>query len=580
MRILIDGETISAPTGFGGQTRELALGLAKRGHEVHVSTCPGSINNGITEVRQWYRSKDNVDQLEEIVGKVCPDFFIEYSFLFGTPSFMRSKSIARNCPSLLWLAWEGMSTPADQPKILGGYPGSQIVHLTEFSKNLWAKDYPDGKVIPHGIDLKIFKVLPHRESLKEKWAKELGIVLSNDCIVIINTDRNSRRKNWDLCFDYIRKLRLKNIPVHLIAHSIVNEHNTVSLTDLAKVYGVAGVCSFTNKQLSPTQLCELYNISDFHVSFSGGEGFGLPTLEAMACGCVNIVPNNTAFTHLAPLDSLVDCCGLKFEGNTCWAVPNVDATVERTLDLRVFHDRYTLTRKEGLLKAKSMSSVKLVDRWEKLILSDSSIHNAASQWVQWRYGLASSTAAINKRVAATDLLKNLLLPQEPVTIVMSGSGDTLDTVRMSGILASGVDTDGEMLLQGTPQANSFTTILPSMLDWKLDNSTVLWLEGHELLEPNEIDHIIQECRKANTLVFGFLGDPYWNHRRRNNLSYNNFVERIVLAGFTIDHKAATDYKKTRKNPLDIDGLLIFKIGAESLKFNTTFKVEGTDASSK
>ena len=42
----------------------------------------------------------------------------------------------------------------------------------------------------------------------------------------------------------------------------------------------------------------LYNTADVNVSASSSEGFGLATIESMACGIPNIGPNCSSFTEL------------------------------------------------------------------------------------------------------------------------------------------------------------------------------------------------------------------------------------------------------------------------------------------
>lgn len=51
--------------------------------------------------------------------------------------------------------------------------------------------------------------------------------------------------------------------------------------------------------VSNEELATLYNIADCYVSASLMEGFGMPQLEAMICGCPVVTANNTAMTEVA-----------------------------------------------------------------------------------------------------------------------------------------------------------------------------------------------------------------------------------------------------------------------------------------
>ncbi len=56
--------------------------------------------------------------------------------------------------------------------------------------------------------------------------------------------------------------------------------------------------SFRSSSWSEESLSKLYNLSDVNVSASSSEGYGLPTLESMACGIPNIGPDCSSFTEL------------------------------------------------------------------------------------------------------------------------------------------------------------------------------------------------------------------------------------------------------------------------------------------
>jgi glycosyltransferase involved in cell wall biosynthesis len=68
--------------------------------------------------------------------------------------------------------------------------------------------------------------------------------------------------------------------------------------------GLQANITFSDTSASPVmgldkeQMARLYQISDFHVSATGGEGFGIPSLEAMACGLPIILPDNSTGPEL------------------------------------------------------------------------------------------------------------------------------------------------------------------------------------------------------------------------------------------------------------------------------------------
>jgi glycosyltransferase involved in cell wall biosynthesis len=69
------------------------------------------------------------------------------------------------------------------------------------------------------------------------------------------------------------------------------------------VYGVADRVVFTGRgrrrpTLTPGELAELDNAADLRVSATQGEGFGVVTLEAMACGTPTVITDCTTSREL------------------------------------------------------------------------------------------------------------------------------------------------------------------------------------------------------------------------------------------------------------------------------------------
>lgn len=53
-------------------------------------------------------------------------------------------------------------------------------------------------------------------------------------------------------------------------------------------------------------MVDIYNMMDVHALPTGGEGFGIPTVEAMACGVPNVITNYTTGYELVGADE-PDC---------------------------------------------------------------------------------------------------------------------------------------------------------------------------------------------------------------------------------------------------------------------------------
>lgn len=89
------------------------------------------------------------------------------------------------------------------------------------------------------------------------------------------------------------------------------------LPDLVKDLGLQANVVFSDTSANPLhglsreELARLYQLADVHVLSTGGEGFGIPSAEAMGCGMPIILPDNSTGPELIGPDNergwLVPC---------------------------------------------------------------------------------------------------------------------------------------------------------------------------------------------------------------------------------------------------------------------------------
>lgn len=176
-----------------------------------------------------------------------------------------------------------------------------------------------GKDVPyiyHGVDIDVFRPASTKE--KQQWRKRY-FHIEDDTFLVSVFARNQWRKDIGRSIMAF-KLFHKHYP-----HSKLYIH--ASQQDLggnialqAKLLGMDildGSIVFVPDPFSrsgvPVEvLRQLYCCSDVVVSSSQGEGFGLTTIEAMACGVPFIGPDNTTFPEL--LGKTHDQATKRFEG--------------------------------------------------------------------------------------------------------------------------------------------------------------------------------------------------------------------------------------------------------------------------
>jgi glycosyltransferase involved in cell wall biosynthesis len=173
-----------------------------------------------------------------------------------------------------------------------------VCTVSEHSKRDMVRFYkmrPDDiHVVPEGVDTRLFRPLQEREHLAEWRMNTFG----SDSPFIVYVGKPVERRNLSALIKAFGLLkREKGIPHKLL---IVGAdlpgaspfRQVIADEGMTKEVSVLGYASHQEMPL-------VYNSADLLVYPSSYEGFGMPVLEAMACGTPVITLNNTAFPEFA-----------------------------------------------------------------------------------------------------------------------------------------------------------------------------------------------------------------------------------------------------------------------------------------
>jgi len=195
------------------------------------------------------------------------------------------------------------SIPAWQ-KILEGvdYP----VAMSEYGKTVMGVDFPswEAKVvtIPHGVDCNFFK--PTEISKPNP-----------DTFIIGCVARNQHRKNIPRLMRafkiFVEDNNLGPEDAKLMLHMDWTDHMGWNIEYMASpnIYDIQDYLlppSMGNLEQGQhpddEAMVNIYNLMDIHALATGGEGFGIPTAESMACGVPNVICNYTTSYELVGAD--------------------------------------------------------------------------------------------------------------------------------------------------------------------------------------------------------------------------------------------------------------------------------------
>ena len=163
--------------------------------------------------------------------------------------------------------------------------------------------------IPHGVDCNFFKPI-----LEPNYGKKPLKDIADGAFVVGCVARNQHRKNIPQLIkgfkEFVDRNELKPEDAKLILHMDWNDAMGWKFPAFAEEYGVEeyllpplmGVLD-AGESLAEEGMAHLYNCMDVFVLPTAGEGFGIPTIEAMACGVPVAVTNYTTAWEIIKEDN-------------------------------------------------------------------------------------------------------------------------------------------------------------------------------------------------------------------------------------------------------------------------------------
>ena len=345
LRIMPVSDSPWAPTGFGTNTRNIAALLYADGHHIGYGGCqnpahlkwstpwplnqtetwahfenlpimhPGQERFGEKSFPQWiakYKPDVILAHLDFQMFKHMTDNKEPASVNFpikkpdGTPfsrkekmemmtgAFKEVEKIKRNAYKLaVIIPYDGEpSIPAWKQQLDNiEFP----VAMSRYGQLGLKKDFDcDATYIPHGVDSDLFK-----PKLKPLYG---GKEKPKNTFVVGCVARNQHRKNIPRLIkgfaQFVKKRNLSPKEVRLILHMDWNDAMGWKIPEFSKQYGVEKYLMpplmghlDSGDSITDADMADLYNCMDVFVLPTGGEGFGIPTLEAMSCGVPICVTN-------------------------------------------------------------------------------------------------------------------------------------------------------------------------------------------------------------------------------------------------------------------------------------------------
>ena len=145
--------------------------------------------------------------------------------------------------------------------------------------------------IPHAVDGEVFKTRNSLTDIEKMKEFRKQIKAENKFLVMWN-NRNARRKQSGSLLFWWKEFvdKVGHDKATLLMHTDVRDVHGQPLDVVAQHLGLnKGQVVFSAQKLSPDHLAIMYSSADVTINIADAEGFGLGTLESLACGTPIIV---------------------------------------------------------------------------------------------------------------------------------------------------------------------------------------------------------------------------------------------------------------------------------------------------
>ena len=311
-RILWASNAPWTPTGYGEQTQQVTRRLAKAGHEVAIAS-----NYGLEgSVMEWEGIPVYPRGLDVYSNDVIP----AYAMDFGRPTGQQAAVITLfDCWVFKGGGWDVLERvaswvpvdhfPAPQPVIDWlARPNVTPIAMSKFGLDAIERAGVQALYVPHAIDTAVFKPTDVILGVDGSVPARQWMGVPEDAFVIGMVSANKGgvdRKSFAESFLAAAMVMQEHSDVWLYLHT--EPTPAMAGLDLRALLAATGVpqdrVKFVDNYpyrmgIPKEALAAIYTGIDVLLQPSRGEGFGIPAIEAQACGTPVIVSNATAQPEL------------------------------------------------------------------------------------------------------------------------------------------------------------------------------------------------------------------------------------------------------------------------------------------
>jgi glycosyltransferase involved in cell wall biosynthesis len=310
-RILWLGNPPGVGSGYGEQAALFVPRLAALGHELAVA-CNYGLQGMCLEAGPVTYYPSDSDWGNKTIGTYAEHFRADHIVALCDAWVMRPDDWPDDLRMAIWAPVDKYPLPPAVLRVLAHEKVTPIA-MSRFGERMMSDAGLQPLYVPHGVDRNLFRPRP---ADKQAIREELGVPADAFLVgmVAANTGNPARpRKAFSQTFRAFSRFAKDHPDAWFYGHTQMKPGKAGGI-DIAAAVLLAG-CPTDRMRFSPEAIFQLgwpaenvanlYQAFDVLVNASMGEGFGVPILEAQACGVPVIASDHSAMTELTVAGWLV-----------------------------------------------------------------------------------------------------------------------------------------------------------------------------------------------------------------------------------------------------------------------------------
>tara|TARA_B100001057_G_scaffold479062_1_gene550230 strand:- start:860 stop:2116 length:1257 start_codon:yes stop_codon:yes gene_type:complete len=293
-RILVIADSPTAPSGVGTQTRYMIESMLRTG-EFKFFCLAGAIRHPDYRIQKIEPYGDDflikpVDGYGDanIIRKAFKDFKPDILWFMTDPRFyvwlwQISSELRKKVPFVYYHVWDNYPYPMFNKKYYDS--NDMVCTISKVTDNIVRTVSPEVECvrIPHTVDTEIFK--KKTEQSDNEIRSRISDSHEGKTIFFWN-NRNARRKQSGTLIFWFKEFldKVGHDKAALVMHTEPKDPNGQDLVAIMHNLGlVNGEVILSTQKMSSADLANVYSAVDCTINISDAEGFGLATLESLAC---------------------------------------------------------------------------------------------------------------------------------------------------------------------------------------------------------------------------------------------------------------------------------------------------------